>query len=188
MKTSVLATEPHPVKGGSTLYKAEGHSPAAPVDNVVPPPMGLRSSPALGGIGAGSTELRSDGSFRDWTILNQRPAGSGKYGIVDDVWMAARVGGKAKVLRTHPPGYAAGHGVDALTFSGSYPLTRLLVEDRALTTPAETASAAGGGVETRVFGYSTLKPTNLAESAYPALALTLEVKNAGTTATKADFM
>ena len=26
----------------------------------------------------------------------------GKYGIVDDVWMAARVGNKAKVLRTHP--------------------------------------------------------------------------------------
>ena len=68
MKTSVLATKPHPVKGGSTLYEAKGHKSA---DDVVPPPMGLRSSPALGGVGAGSTELRSDGSFRDWTILNQ---------------------------------------------------------------------------------------------------------------------
>lgn len=119
MKTSVRSTRPKTVKGGSTLYEAVGHSSATPVDNVVPPPMGLRSSPALGGIGAGSTELRSDGSFRDWTILNQGPAGSGKYGIVDDVWMAARVGGKAKVLRTHPPGYAAANGVDALTFSGT---------------------------------------------------------------------
>jgi hypothetical protein len=108
-----------------------------------------------------------------------------RYGVVDDVWMAARVGGKAKILRTHPPGYAAGHGVDALTFSGSYPLTRLLVEDDTLTNPVEYMSTAdnivGGGVETRVYGYSTLKPTDMKESAYPALALTLEVKNTGTT-------
>jgi uncharacterized protein (DUF608 family) len=172
-----------------------GHASAPPVDDVVPPPMGLRSSPALGGVGAGSTELRSDGSFRDWTILNQGPAGSGKYGIVDDVWMAARIGGKAKVLRTHPPAYAAGHGVSALTFSGSYPLTRLLVEDEALTSgsgedpTATTASEdSAGGVEARVFGYSTLKPGSLAESAYPALVLTLEVKNSGTEDTIADFM
>ena len=44
----------------------------------MPPPMGIRSSPALGGVTAGSTELRADGSFREWTILNQGPAGSGK--------------------------------------------------------------------------------------------------------------
>jgi non-lysosomal glucosylceramidase len=184
MKTSVLSTKPHTVAGGSTLYAAVGHSSDTPVDNVVPPPMGLRSSPALGGVGAGSTELRSDGSFRDWTILNQGPAGSGKYGIVDDVWMAARVGGKAKVLRTHPPSSLAADGVDALTFSGSYPLTRLVVEDESLTTGAAEAA----GLETRVFGYSTLKPTNLAESAYPALVLTLEVANRGTSPTTADFM
>jgi hypothetical protein len=199
MKTSVLGTIPWPVKPPSTLYETVGHTSGPPVDDVVPPPMGLRSSPALGGVGAGSTELRSDGSFRDWTILNQGPAGSGKYGIVDDVWMAARIGGKAKVLRTHPPAYAAGHGVSALTFSGSYPLTRLLVEDEALTSggggggedPTATAASdddSTSGVEARVFGYSTLKPASLAESAYPALVLTLEVKNSGTEDTTADFM
>ena len=46
---------------------------------LVAPPIGLRSSPPLGGLGAGSVELRADGSFRQWTIWNQGPAGSGKY-------------------------------------------------------------------------------------------------------------
>ena len=107
-------------------------APPSPADHVLPPPLGVRSAPALGGVSAGSTELRADGSFREWTILNQGPAGSGKYGLVDDVWMAARVGTAAKMLRTHPPRYAAPHAVDALTFSGTYPVTRLLVEDDAL--------------------------------------------------------
>ena len=187
MKSRMLSPRKKTVPGSSTLFALPGRSSGPqPSDNVVPPPMGLRSSPALGGIGAGSTELRSDGSFRDWTILNQGPAGSGKFGIVDDVWMAARVGKSAKVLRTHPPGYASGHGVSALTFSGSYPLTRLLVEDEALTTAAPEADA--GGIETTVFGYSTLKPTDMKASAFPALALTLVVKNSGSEATTADFM
>eukprot|EP01046_Picozoa_sp_COSAG06_P028483 COSAG06_NODE_2570_length_6648_cov_1.782257_2_plen_142_part_00 len=98
----------------------------------------------------GSTELRTDGSFREWTIFNQGPAGAGKYGLVDDVWMAARVGSSAKMLRTHPPGYAgSAAAVDALTFSGTYPVTRLNVTDASL------------GAKMSVYGYSTLKPTDL---------------------------
>ena len=72
------------------------------------PPFGYRSSPALGGVSTGSTELRSDGSFREWTIFNQGPAGGGKYGVVDDVFMAAKIGSSAKMLRTHPPVWSAG--------------------------------------------------------------------------------
>jgi hypothetical protein len=53
MKSAIPTTTPHPVKGNSTLYEAVGHNSAGPTDNVVPPPMGLRSSPALGGVGAG---------------------------------------------------------------------------------------------------------------------------------------
>ena len=36
----------------------------------VAPPLGLRSAPQLGGVSTGSVELRADGSFREWTILN----------------------------------------------------------------------------------------------------------------------
>jgi non-lysosomal glucosylceramidase len=35
------------------------------------PPLGIRSAPQLGGVGAGSIELRADGSFRDWTIARR---------------------------------------------------------------------------------------------------------------------
>jgi hypothetical protein len=40
--------------------------------------------------------------------MDLRRAWLGKLGIADDAWMAVRIGGKAKVLRTHPPGYVAG--------------------------------------------------------------------------------
>ena len=60
------------------------------------------------------------------TIFNQGPAGGGKYGVVDDVFMAAKVGANAKMLRTHPPAWAARDGVavDALNFSGKEPLQK----------------------------------------------------------------
>eukprot|EP01043_Picozoa_sp_COSAG02_P029296 COSAG02_NODE_1816_length_10778_cov_4.675812_8_plen_110_part_00 len=89
----------------------------------------------------------------------QGPAGSGKYGLVDDVWMAARVGTSAKMLRTHPPSYASAAAVDALTFSGTYPVTRLNVGDASL------------GAKMSVYGYSTLKPTDLKVQCSPALVL-----------------
>lgn len=137
------------------------------------PPLGIRSAPQLGGVSAGSIELRADGSFREWTILNAGPAGSGKYGLVDDVWMAVRAGrGKdaaAKVLRTHPPAYLAGKGVSQLTFSGTYPVTKLEVPQGELLE----------GLDMSLFAYSTLRPTDLAGSAYPAVVLTLVAENTG---------
>jgi uncharacterized protein (DUF608 family) len=117
-------------------------------------------------------------AFREWTIFNQGPAGSGKYGLVDDVWMAYRVGGKAKVLRTQPPAYLAANAVDALTFSGSYPATRLAVTDSTMPSSAKLS----------VYGYSTLKPTDLRASAFPGVALTLLVENTGAHPVSADFM
>ena len=53
------------------------------------------------------------------------------------------------MLRTHPPSYASAAAVDALTFSGTYPVTRLNVADASL------------GAKMSVYGYSTLKPTDL---------------------------
>jgi hypothetical protein len=49
---------------GMVLYKMPSHPPL-PKPDVIPPPQGLRSSPALGGVGAGSVELRlePDSSF-----------------------------------------------------------------------------------------------------------------------------
>lgn len=41
--------------------------------SVVSPPLGIRSAVPLGGVGAGSIELRADGSLHEWTIMNQSP-------------------------------------------------------------------------------------------------------------------
>ena len=64
---------------------------------------GIRSAPPLGGLGAGSVELRADGTLSQWTIFNQHPAASGKYGAVDDAVLFARVGGRPRVVRTRAP-------------------------------------------------------------------------------------
>jgi len=71
-------------------YLFEGDKPgigyAAPV-----PPLGMRSAPPLGGLAAGTVELRADGSLRAWTIENASPAGSTKTAWLDDAVYAPSV-------------------------------------------------------------------------------------------------
>ena len=140
---------------------------------------------------AGSTELRADGSFREWTIFNQGPAGQGKYGLVDDVYMGFKVDGKAEMLRTTPPRWAdqATDGAASLTFSGTYPVTRLVVgADTPTRQQAPAAGGGGGAVTVAAMAYSTLKPTSLKDSAYPAIALSLTVNNPTAEAKNVSFM
>ena len=164
-KSDVSATKPLAGATG-TLFKVT-RPPTPPPPPLEHPPIGIRSAPALGGFGAGSFEIRGDGSFREWTIFNQGPAGSGKYGLVDDVIMAARIGDTAKVLRTHPPAAMAADAVAALNFSGTYPVTRLSVLDEALTQ----------GAEVDAYAYSSLRPTDYNASAVPAAVMTMRVDN-----------
>lgn len=124
--------------------------------------------------------MRADGSFRQWTIFNQGPGGSSKFGLVDDVWMAVRAGDDAKVLRTQPPGYLAGHAVDSLNFGGTYPVTRLKVSDKRLEST---------GLSLALYAHSTFKPFNYEKSGFPALVLTLVASNPSlNTDTPVDFM
>ena len=72
------ATKPPSV--GAIAVRISGRKPPPPppprpplppqptLDEVMAPPFGYRSSPALGGVSTGSTELRSDGSFREWCV------------------------------------------------------------------------------------------------------------------------
>jgi len=53
------------------LYQLEG-------GKKIDPPVGMRSAVPLGGLGSGTVELRADGSFRDWNIFNNSPAGGTK--------------------------------------------------------------------------------------------------------------
>lgn len=95
------------------------------------PPTGMRSAVPLGGITTGSFELRSDGSFHEWTIENQSPGGSAKLnkGALDMALLGVHVRRKNKthsaLLRTSPPeGYP---GVESLSYSGAYPVSKLTV-------------------------------------------------------------
>ena len=182
LKSAQGKLAPKTIAGGIVVGAVLGGEPA-----VVAPPLGIRSAPPLGGVSAGSVELRADGSFRDWTILNQGPTGSGKYGLVDEVVMAAKFGSKSRVLRTHPPAALAGKGVSSLTFSGTYPVTRLVLD------PSDfkgTAEGAGGGMPAAasVYGFSTLRPTDLEGSAAPQITLTLAASNPTGEAMNVSFM
>lgn len=137
------------------------------------PALGIRSAVPLGGLGAGNVELRADGTLQEWTIWNQSPAGSAKFGVVDDAWLAIRsapvAGGPssaASIVRTSPPSYAAGHGVVWITYSGSHPLSRLQLQDSAMQPIIST-----------VYAYSTFMPGNMNASAFPAIAFTLVASN-----------
>ena len=93
------------------------------------PPSGMRSAVPLGGLGTGSFELRADGTIHEWTIENQSPGGSAKLnkGALNLAIFGVRVAdgdkSKASLLRIHAPhGYP---GVESLSYSGSYPVSKL---------------------------------------------------------------
>ena len=141
----------------------------------VAPPVGMRSSVPLGGLGAGAVELRADGSFHECTIVNQSPAGAAKFGVLADMLLGLRVNDDARLVRTHPPAWApAGAGVAQIAYSGSYPLSRLSIADPRL-----------GRAD--VFAYSALVPGDPAASAHPAVSFTLAATNEGAAAANVSF-
>ncbi|XP_031550637.1 uncharacterized protein LOC116288065 [Actinia tenebrosa] len=134
------------------------------------PPLGMRSAVPLGGLGTGSFELRADGSFTEWTLENQSPGGSAKLsqGALDLAFIGVRVqtakGVKASLLRTHPA-----HGlpsVDGLSYSGAFPVSKLVVEDKGFF-----------GVQMDLYAYGSLRARNATASALPAVFFTLRVRN-----------
>lgn len=143
LKNEVTPQSAKPICSSGTVTK--------PADSTVPPPLGMRSAVPLGGLSAGSVELRADGTLHEWTIVNQSPAGAAKFGLQDDAMFgvyAAQSGaaGVAKPVRTMPPASLNGtvQGVDALRYQGAQPVTRLDILDADLP------------VEASLYGYSTV--------------------------------
>lgn len=122
---------------------ANGGQPSP--STVTAPPMGLRSSIPLGGLGAGTFELRGDGSFADWTLENQGTALAGnavqnsKIPLKDEAFLGLYVSPTdgsseafaATVKTSSSSSSSSLPGVQALTYSGAYPFTRLSVNDSA---------------------------------------------------------
>lgn len=158
---------------------AQGAAPLART-----PPSGIRSAVPLGGISTGSVELRGDGSFAEWTIQNQSPAGAAKISIYPDALLALRLCGAgtgkctARLLQTHPKGVAADTAItalppiDAIGYSGTNPVSRLQPTDAALETAAP-------GLNTTLFAFSALAVGDMQASARPAIAFTLTLRNDG---------
>ena len=133
------------------------------------PPLGMRSAPPLGGLAAGTVELRADGSLQAWTIENASPAGSTKLAVLDDALLGVRLAAgswaEAVALRTAPP--AGIPGVEEIGFAGTQPFVRL------------TPRGAGlpEGLDLRLYGRSPWRVGDLDASSTPALALTLVATN-----------
>ncbi|XP_078367102.1 uncharacterized protein LOC144651095 isoform X2 [Oculina patagonica] len=145
------------------------------------PPLGMRSAVPLGGMGTGSLELRADGSIHEWTLENQSPGGSVKLGpgaldkTVFGVRVSSSLGTQAALLRTHPPpGYP---GVQGLSYSGSFPVSRLSVRDERFF-----------GVEMDLFAYGTLRARKTDSSFVPGVTFTLSVKNPTEKAVNVSFL
>jgi non-lysosomal glucosylceramidase len=161
-----------------------GERPTGPPAPVVAPPVGMRSSVPLGGIGAGSFELRADGTVHEFTAHEASPAGSAKLGVVGDLMLGVRVApanqqgapGVARAVRTGYLGsaYGAAQTVDAITYSGSYPLSRLAIEDAGLASTGLVASPA-------VYAYSRFAPGDLNRSSAPAVSFTFTATNPSAT-------
>lgn len=154
-------------------------------DSWVPPPSGMRSSVPLGGLGAGSFEIRGDGSIHEWTIVNQSPAGAAKIPLLDDALFGLRINTPtftqpvSRVLRTHPPqsATAAGAaGVEQMTYSGAFPVSRLQLKDNGIP------------VDASLFAYSSFHVADMEESAKPAVVFSIVVKNTLSTPVSVDFM
>lgn len=134
------------------------------------PPLGMRSSVPLGGLGAGTVELRADGSLHDWTIFNNSPAGGGAKVQLDEALFAVKARSSAaslsaRALRTHPPRFLP--GVEAIEYSGSYPVSRLTFRDRAFPFPLTLYAA------------SEFHLRSPERSATPAALFTFVIRNPG---------
>eukprot|EP01064_Diplonema_japonicum_P031942 TRINITY_DN5885_c0_g3_i1.p1 TRINITY_DN5885_c0_g3~~TRINITY_DN5885_c0_g3_i1.p1 ORF type:complete len:905 (+),score=206.99 TRINITY_DN5885_c0_g3_i1:218-2932(+) len=140
-----------------------------PVPDSAAPPVGIRSAPPLGGLAAGTIEMRGDGTLTAWTTENNSPAGSAKLSkqkkaafgasvrALDSTWSWTRL------LQTHPSDSFT-TGVESLTFGGSPPVTRL-----------QTKSPEN--VDISLFGYSRMASGNMTRSHHPAIAFSMMFKN-----------
>jgi non-lysosomal glucosylceramidase len=168
LKNSVPAETPLNYTGG--IWSGTTTQPTPPP--IVVPPTGIRNAVPVGGLGAGTLELRGDGTFHEITIHSASPAGSAKYATQSDMLLATVINGvpsSARALRTSPPAYAA-PGVASISYRGSYPASRLDIED---------PTFAAAGLSASLFFYHHLVPGDSPTSSAPAAVFSLSITNNG---------
>jgi len=142
------------------LYQIENNIESAP-------PVGMRSAVPLGGLGAGTVELRADGSFKDWNIFNNTPASAPKVQIDEAifyVWIKEKnKDPKMKTLRTHAPNFLP--SIEQIEYSGAYPVSKLTFTDSELP------------VIITLYAFSELKLYDEKASATPAVIFSYSIEN-----------
>ena len=182
--------------GGSYSYLylvGEGGDGSGPQrsDNLTPPPVGMRSAVPLGGLGAGTVELRADGSLRDWNVFNNSPGGGGAKVQLDEALFGLRVkmaGGEAKAwaLRTQPPNGLP--PIAQIEYGGAYPVSRLHPSDPGLPLAVSLYAysefrirdAAGSAAPAAIFSFTIANPTDQAAEAAILFNLPNHLQGAGT--------
>ena len=131
------------------------------------PASGMRSSVPLGGFGSGGIELRADGRIGDWgTTFNNGPQAKTGAGKVENnnFAMGVAVGDAYTMLRTQPPaGVPAADAVASMTYSGAFPVSRIVAEDARL------------GAQVVLNAFSHFEMHNPEESSLPAIHFTFTV-------------
>ncbi len=134
----------------------------------VDPPSGMRSSVPLGGLGAGTVELRGDGGFMDWNIFNNSPATGNEKVQLPNGFMGLWVQGKseesvASTLRTHPEeGFPA---IAQIEYSGAFPVSKLSFSDPEIA------------LQPTLYAYSEFHTGQPGRSASPCAIFSLELHN-----------
>ena len=176
LKGSVPAQSPLNYPGG--IWSGTVTQPAT---SDVVPPTGIRNAVPVGGLGAGTMELRGDGTFHELTFHSASPGGAAKYATQPDMLVSYKVGGggAARAVRTAPQPWAA-PGVAQLAYRGTYPVSRLDIVD--------PSSLGAAGVSASLFFYHHLRPNDSPTSSAPAAVLTLSVTNNGASATNVSLL
>ena len=176
LKGSVPTPDTNHYAGG--IWSGTATQPPPPP--VIVPPTGIRDAVPTGGLGAGTFELRGDGTFHEITIHSASPAGSAKYGSQPDMMLSYQVnGGVTRAIRTAPPAYAS-PGVSELTYRGTYPVGRLDIID--------PSSLSETGLTLSAFVYHHFVPSDAPTSSAPAVVFTLTITNDGTSPANASFL
>lgn len=177
------------------LYEIENGEP-------VDPPSGIRSSVPLGGLGAGTVELRGNGCLEDWNIFNNMPFSAndesqvlaadvgivglkeafstGKKTQIRDAYLALRVkessgNSVAVALRTDPlpDGQST---IEEIDYSGSFPVSRLSFKDDRIP------------LDATLFAYSEFRMRDAERSATPCALFSLELRNPTNNPIEASFL
>lgn len=132
------------------------------------PPLGMRSALALGGLGTGTMQLRTDGSLADWQIFNNSPGDGAPKVHVPSAFLGIRtkISGtlpKAFTVRTQAPDELP--TIQTIAASGGFPATVLYLSDPDLL------------LATHIYAYGAMDLHDPMAAAIPAVLFSTVLSN-----------